>query len=327
MLKVKTTLLVVLSLIILIMPSLPGLAQDATRQAQNTSIKDDKNKKTYTGTPVLWREPTDIESRNLLLGAGGEAMKPDLSSVTFVEEKTGGYSTKYRVRDGAGNEWIAKLGKEAQPDTAANRLLWAVGYEPEIAYLVPHLTIVGKGTFDNVRLEARPKAVKRISTWKWDDNPFKGTRELQGLKIMMALINNWDMKDANNQILASSGDTSGGELRYIISDLGGSFGKTGGFISRSRNKPSDYVKADFVKAVNGNRVDVNYGGKNKKLFGDLTVQDAKWIAGYLSRLSDEQIKDAFRAANYSPEAVEQLARAVRERIDELTKISSNVAAN
>jgi hypothetical protein len=327
MLKVKTTLLVVLSLIILTMPSLPSLAQEATRQAQNTSIKDDKNKKTYTGTPVLWREPTDIESRNLLLGAGGETMKPDLSSVTFVEKKAGGYSTKYRVRDGAGNEWIAKLGKEAQPDTAANRLLWAVGYEPEIAYLVPHLTIVGKGAFDNVRLEARPKAVKRISTWKWDDNPFKGTRELQGLKIMMALINNWDMKDDNNQILASSSDTNGGELRYIVSDLGGSFGKTGGFISRSRNKPSDYVKADFVKAVSGNRVDVNYGGKNKKLFDDLTVGDAKWIAGYLSRLSDEQIKDAFRAANYSAEDVEQLGRAVRERIDELTKISSNVAAN
>src|SRR6266542_1702234 len=322
MLKVKITLLIVLSLIILIIPGLPGLAQDATRQAQNTSIKDDKNKKTYTGTPVLWREPTDIESRNLLLGAGGERMKPDLSKVTFLEEKAGGYSKKYRVRDAAGNEWSAKLGKEAQPDTAANRLLWAVGYEPEIAYLVPHLTIVGKGTFDNVRLEARPKGVKRISIWKWDDNPFKGTRELQGLKILMALINNWDMKDANNQILASNSDTNGGELRYIISDLGGSFGKTGGIISRSRNKPSDYVKADFVKTVNGSRVDINYGGKNKKLFDNLTVQDAKWIAGYLSRLSDEQIKDAFRAANYPPEDVEQLARAVRERIDELTKIST-----
>jgi hypothetical protein len=333
MLKLKKTFFAVLSLILVIASPLPGLTHDAAGRAQDTpakqdtSVKDDKNKKTYSGTPVLWREPSDIASRNLLLGAGGETMKPDLSRVTFIEEKTGGHSAKYRVRDGAGNEWIAKLGKEAQPDTAANRLLWAVGFEPEIAYLVPHLTIVGKGTFDNVRLEARPKDVKRIGAWKWDDNPFKGSRELQGLKIVMALINNWDMKDDNNQILATRGETSGGELRYIVSDLGVSFGKTGGFISRSRNKPSDYLKAEFIRSVKGERIDLNYGGKNQKLFDDLTVQDAKWIAGYLGRLSDEQIKDAFRAANYAPEDVEHLAYAVRERIDALSRISTNIATD
>ena len=327
--KLKTTLLAIFSLILLNSSNLPGLAQDATSRAQQARVTDEKHqsKKTYSGSPMLWREPTDIESRNLMLGAGGETMKPNLSRVTFIEEKKGGYSTKYRVRDGAGNEWIAKLGKEAQTDTAANRLLWAVGYEPEIAYLVPHLTIIGKGTFDNVRLEGRPKDVKRIGIWKWNDNPFRGTPELQGLKLMMALINNWDMKDDNNQILAAPGATSGGELRYIVSDLGGSFGKTGGIISRSRNKPSDYVKAEFVKSVKGDRLDVSYGGKNKKLFDDITVQDAKWLSGRLSRLSDQQIKDAFRAANYTPQEVEQLAGAVRERIDALAKISANATAD
>ena len=315
MLKLKITLLTVLSLVLLAELSLPGQAQDK-----------DKKKVSYTGTPILWREPGDIESRNLLLGAGGEAMKPDLSSVTFLEDKPGGYSKKYLVRDAAGKEWVAKLGKEAQPDTAANRLLWAVGYETEIAYLVPSLNIIGKGTFENVRLEARPEDVKRTGEWKWEDNPFKGKPEMQGLKIMMALINNWDIKNSNNEILATKGQTTGGELRYIVSDLGGTFGKTGGFISRSRNKPSDYVKADFVKAVKGELIDFNYGGKNKKLFEDLTVQDVKWIAGLLGRLSDEQIKDAFRAANYLPEEVESLARAVRERINALTTVSPGTTA-
>lgn len=317
MYKIKITLLTILSLVLLSTFALPGAAQDD---------KDKKVKKTYTGTPVLWREPTDIESRNLLLGAGGEAMKPDLSRVTYVEQKTGGYSTKYIVRDGAGNEWVAKIGKEAQPDTAANRLLWAIGYETEIAYLAPRLSIIGKGEFDNVRLEARPKDVKRTGEWKWESNPFNGKPELQGLKIMMALINNWDIKDANNQILAMRGQTTDGELRYIISDLGGTFGKTGGFFARSRNKPSDYVKAEFVKAVKGDLIDFNYGGKNQKMFEDLKVQDAKWIATWLGRLSDEQIKDAFRAANYKPEEVEALAQAVRERIEGLKKVSATATA-
>ena len=298
--------------LVLVGSSIPVLAQD----------KDKNKKKEYSGTPVFWHEPTDIASRNLLIGAGGDEMKPDLSRVTFIEQKEGGYSTKYRVKDAAGNEWIAKIGKEAQPDTAANRLLWALGYETEIAYLVPKLTIEGKGEFENVRLEARPNDVKRIGKWKWEDNPFKGTPAFQGLKILMVMINNWDMKDDNNEILAERGATDGrGQLRYIISDLGGTFGKTGGVISRSRNKPSDYVKADFIEKVKGDTIDFNYGGKNKKLFENITVADARWLSNWLGQLTDEQIKDAFRAANYSAEDVDSLTAAFKERTTTLSNIT------
>lgn len=315
MTKPKITLLTILSLVILSAATFPAYSQ-----------KKEKKQVVYSGTPVLWRAPEDIETRNLLLGPGGESMKPDLSRVTFIEDKSGGYSKKYRVKDAAGNEWVAKLGKEAQPDTAANRLLWAVGYEPEIAYLVPSLTIEGKGKFENVRLEARPKNVKRNGNWMWANNPFIGKPELQGLKIMMALINNWDLKDDNNEILVAKGEPNS-EQRHIISDLGGSFGKTGGFFSRSRNEPEDYVKAEFVKAVRGDVIDFNYGGKNQKLFENVTVADAKWLVSWLTRLSDEQLKDAFRAANYAPAEVDQLAGAVRARINALANLSSSQAAN
>ncbi|HKO99166.1 MAG TPA: hypothetical protein VJU86_19360 [Pyrinomonadaceae bacterium] len=312
MLKAKMRLLTILSLVLFAAASFPT-------QAQDSKNKDQKEKKVYTGTPVLWREPVDIASRNLLVGAGGEAMKPDLSRVTFVEVKTGGWSTKYRVNDGKGDEWVAKLSKEAQPETAANRLLWAIGYETEIAHLVPELVIQGKGTFKNVKLEARPKDVKRDGLWEWANNPFVGKQEFQGLKIMMVLINNWDMKDDNNAILVTKGVTDS-ERRFIVSDLGATFGKTGGIISRSRNKPSDYVKAEFLNGVKGNVVDFNYGGKMGKVFEGITVADAKWLASWLSKLSDEQLKDAFRAANYTPSEVDQLAAAVRARINALANL-------
>jgi len=302
---------------ILLLVSLPLSAA-----AQNKD-KDKKEKKALTGTAVFWRAPEDIEQRSLLLGAGGEEMKPDTSRVTFIEQKKGGYSTKYRVRDAKGNEWIAKIGKEAQPDTAANRLLWALGYETEIAYLFPKLKIEGKGEYENVRLEARPKDVKRSGNWMWENNPFMSTSEFKALKILMVMINNWDMKDDNNEILAPRGDDSGqGELRYIISDLGGSFGKTGGVISRSRNKPSDYVKADFIDGVKGDVIDFHYSGKNQKLFEGITVADAAWLNKWLSRLSDDQVKDAFRAANYTPEEVDTLATAFRARASALSNPAS-----
>ena len=290
--------------------------------------KDKKEKKPLTGTPVFWRAPEDIEQRNLLLGAGGEEMKPDVSRLTFIEQKTGGFSTKYRVKDAKGNEWIAKVGKEAQTDTAANRLLWALGYETEIAYLIPKARIEGKGDFENVRLEARPANIKRSGNWMWENNPFMNTPEFKGLKILMVMINNWDMKDDNNEILAMRGDTTGeGELRYIISDLGASFGKTGGFLSRNRNNPESYQKSDFIKKVNGEVIDFNYGGKNQKLFENLTIADAAWLSTWLKRLSDEQIKDAFRAANYTPEEVDTLAAAFRARANALANPAGSVANN
>jgi hypothetical protein len=272
------------------------------------------------GIPVLWQEPTDIASRDLYLGPGGEGMKPDLSRVTFVEQKKGGYSTKYEVTDGAGHRWVAKLGKEAQSDTAANRLLWAVGYVTEIAYLVPKVEIQGKGSLENVRFEARPENLKRIGDWKWTDNPFKGTNEFQGLKVMMLLINNWDIKDSNNKIIAQRDAENGNTLSYIISDLGGSLGKTGGVISRSRNKPEDFVKASFVEKVKNGRVDFKYGGKNKDLFNDITVEQAHWIGRLLSQLSDAQLRDAFRAANYSPEEIAYYTQALKRRIQQLVDL-------
>src|SRR3712207_2478982 len=126
----------------------------------STVIAQDKPKKKEkprpTGTPVLWRAPDDLPARNLFDGPGGARMRPDLSRVTFLKDETGGYSTKFRVRDASGREWVAKVGKEAQSETAAVRLVWAVGYMTEINYLVPRLTVEGKGTFENVRLEARP---------------------------------------------------------------------------------------------------------------------------------------------------------------------------
>jgi hypothetical protein len=253
-------------------------------------------------------------------------MKPNLRRVTFIEKKSGGYSTKYRVKDASGHEWVAKIGKEAQPDTAANRLVWAVGYETEIAYLVPRLTIQGKGTFENVRLEARPKSINRGDEWKWDNNPFTNTPQFQGLKVMMLLINNWDIKDSNNVVLAARNPSTGTpEQRYIISDLGGSLGKTGGIFSRSRNKPIDFIKSNFIESVRGDKIDFNYGGKSKSLFENITVSDAKWIGALLARLSDEQIKDAFRAANYSPDEVLAMSQAVRRRINALNDVSASLA--
>src|SRR5215210_1003803 len=287
--------------------------------------KSKKKKEAPRGTPVLWRDPGDVSALDLLNGPGGEEMKPDLSRLTFVREEKGGYSKKYRVKDGKGRVWVAKIGKEAQPETAATRLVWAAGYVTEITYLAPRATIEGKGTFENVRFEARSENVKRLDEWDWKANPFAGKRELQGLKILMALIENWDLKDSNNRVLAVSG-AGGTELHYIVSDLGATFGKTGGQkspmallrnVKGSRNEPKDYASDKFVEGVEGGMVRFNFSGKNSGLMSDIKAEDARWVGELLSRLTDKQIEDAFRAANYTDEEVRLLSAEVRRRVGEL----------
>jgi hypothetical protein len=308
-------------------PQLYALALLIIFASANFAASQDKEKKKKAipeGTPVMWREPTDIATRDLYLGAGGEQMKPDLSTVTLIKEDKSGYSTKYRVRDGSGREWVAKVGKEAQPETAAVRLMWGVGYFADTDYLVPSVRIEGLNkTLENVRFGARPKDVKRVEEWEWSNNPFIGKREFQGLKIMMALLNNWDIKDSNNTILFVRNDGGENELRYIVHDLGATFGKSGGAfwtITRSRNDPEGYVKANFIEKVKNGHVDFHYSGKRNKLFDDITVEDVKWMSRWLAQLSDRQIEDAFRAANYRAEDVHLLAGAFRERIKEMDEL-------
>jgi len=66
------------------------------------------------------------------------------------------------------------------------------------------------------------KDIKRYDVeWDWDANPFKGKPELQGLKVMAVLLNDWDLKVQNNRVLLVKNETTGNsELHYIVSDWG-----------------------------------------------------------------------------------------------------------
>jgi len=295
--------------------------------------KKKNNKETLPdGIPVLWRAPSDIAKRDLYWGQGGKAMQPDLRTVTLIKKEKGGYSTKYVVRDASGREWVAKIGKEAKGETAASRLMWAVGYFPDVNYLVPRVHVEGLNKdLQNVRFGLRPKDVKRIDGWQWKQNPFVGSREFQGMKVMMALLNNWDIKDSNNKIaVARNNKATDKELRYFVADLGGSFGKVSHIprflqFKPDRNNPKAYSQTRLVNKVKDDRVDFHYRPKRNELFKNITADQAQWINGWLSRLSDRQIEDAFRAANYSPDEVRMMSRGVRGRIRELENSSNRLA--
>ena len=324
LLRSKARSMGMLTLAAVMVFAVPVLAQKDT----------EKGKKDHKGDPtknaVLWQDG-NIADRDLYLGPGGEEMKPDLSSVTFVEKDKSGHNEKYRIKDAAGHEWVAKLGREARPEVAANRILYALGYKTEIQYLVPSMTVPGKGTWENVRLEARPENVKRLDQWKWRDNPFTGTNELQGLKIMMVFFLNWDLLDMQNKVLkVKNGDET--EHDYIISDLGATFGKVGNNnvpifyrLGRTTDKPQVWSEAGFINKVENGRIKFEFKGKSHDIMDDITVAQGRWLADRLMQITDKQLDDAFRAANYSPEEITVLSSAFKARVAELDKATAAAA--
>ncbi len=99
-----------------------------------------------------------------------------------------------------------KLGPEVKPETAATRLVWAAGYFADEDYYRPQIRVQGMkqlsrgkeyvsdgGLVREARLE-RAGDGKKSGDWSWYETRVAGTREFNGLRVMMALINNWDLK-------------------------------------------------------------------------------------------------------------------------------------
>jgi len=278
------------------------------------------------GKPVIW-QAVNIERRNLFDGPGGADMKPDLSKIEFIEREKGGHNKKYRIRDGSGRIWVAKPYTEARPETAATRILWALGYPSEINYLVPVITIPTVGKLTNVRLEARPDNIERLGRWSWKKNPFLGTDPFQGLKLMQIFLKNNDVIDVNNKIFGID-SPDGRLLEYVISDLGSTFGKSGNNdlplfyrLGRKNDSPAKWDRAGFINGVKKGRLKLSTKGiKGRSLYRDITIAQARWLAGLLGRLSERQLRDAFRAANYSPAEIELLLHGFKRRINELNRV-------
>ena len=277
---------------------------------------------------IIW-EPVDIKSRDLFRGPTSEGIVPALEKVEFIGRQPGGNNLKFRLKDANGREWVAKVADESQAEVAATRLLWAIGYRTEIDQIVQRLNIEKVGNFKNARFEARPETIKRGERWSWTNNPYAGTKEFDGLRLMMAFINNWDLKDENNIVV-----TENGKSYLMVSDLGSSFGKLArnskSRAGRSVNKPEHFAEAGFIKSVDNGVLVLDYRGKGEDFLKGIKVENARWLADLLMQLSDKQISDAFRAANYDNEDVNLLTAAVKERIaqlDRATKTQITQAAN
>jgi hypothetical protein len=296
---------------------------------------------------VLWQPPGEITLRDWVWGSGGEARAPK-SPYEYMEEDLKGTNPKIRVRDANGNQWIVKFGGENHSDVFGSRLLHALGYVTEPSYFVAGGVVTGAhdlkrakpflgkdGAFVFARFKLRDhKTLAHVDgpTWSWNDNPFVGTQELNGLKIVLMLTSNWDAKDArdgegsNTAIYSKEGSP---ETRfYAFDDWGATMGKWGGFFGRDKWDPVGYQKQTrtFVQSAAGKAFEWGYRGKHDQdITSGITVRDIKWLLTVLSRVTDEQLKAGLRASGAREPEVGVFAQSIRDRISQLQRVAGSSA--
>jgi hypothetical protein len=236
-----------------------------------------------------------------------------------------------------------KWGDEVRAEVFASRIAWAAGYLVEPTYFLKDGRIIGAkgltrakkyvtrdGTFTDARFELKEEGISRQThknSWRWDNNPFTGSKELNGLKVVVMLTSNWDPKDQRN----SSSNTAihivkkTGEVRYVITDWGATMGKWGGFFGREKWDCEGYSgqSEKFISGVKGGLVQFGYDGKRaSEMNQGIRTADVRWLMSYMGRVTDNQLRAALNASGATREEVSCFTGAIRERLNQLRSASS-----
>jgi hypothetical protein len=268
----------------------------------------------------------------------------------FLSEEEEGRSPKVMVRDGRGAVWQVKFGNEVKAEVFATQLAAALGFYADVTHYVASGRILGArglkstaehidagGRFQSACFEYRDPSLRFLkdASWTWKENPFAGTRELDGLKTLVMLLSNWDNKDASN----SSSNTGILERRagsrrewiYYVTDWGGSMGKWGRKFFHNKWDCEGFFEQseDFIKEAKADG-EVEFGfrtGNHGGAFKDeITVRDLRWVLKRLNGVTDAQLHNALRQSGATAHEAEHFAAALRIRIRQIERAASGASA-
>jgi len=293
----------------------------------------------------IWHDIHTEEANDLRYGPGGAEYVP-AAPFTFVEELTSGSHPCVAVRDGKHRLWRVKWGHEAKPEAFCVRFAAACGYFAEVTHYVASGRIEGvttlararplvapDGSFSDGRFELEDRAVRMFfdeHSWAWDDNPFVGTRQLDGLKIVVMLLSNWDSKDrrdvsrgSNTAIFEYPVSRFASEARYLITDWGGAMGKWGTtVVSRDRWDAAGFEAQTpgFIAAVRDEVVDFGYQGQRSEIGRGIPVSHVRWFYRNARRITESALRSGLLASGATDDEAARFARALMARIEALGRV-------
>jgi hypothetical protein len=283
----------------------------------------------------IWHDVHAEQANDLRYGPGGAAYVPE-PPFEFVEELLTGSHPGVSVRDRRRRLWRVKWGAEAKPEAFCVRFAAACGYFAEVTHYVANGRIDGvgvltragpmvgeDGSFTDARFELEDRSVRMLfdeHSWAWNDNPFVGTRQLDGLKIVVMLLSNWDTKDrrdvsrgSNTAIFEYPISRLSTEARYLITDWGGAMGRwdAEGFEAQTPG---------FVAGVHDGMVDFGYQGQRSEIGRGIPVAHVRWFHRKVRRITETALRTGLLASGATQEEAARFARSLIVRIEALGRV-------
>jgi hypothetical protein len=201
---------------------------------------------------------------------------------------------KYAVlKDGA--RWTGQELKTRLLDRSGDRPVYREDIESNIDYIV---TVAANVQPKNPRL-------KSIGPWDFAQLDHPELRELRGVGLLAAWVGWFDCRFDNTRlrVLKTSGDP---EIVHCISDLGGVLGETSGFVYMRGELPNAFPWRFTKPPLNQGPQRLSrplriYGYRpiaRNPAFERMTIDDARWMARLIGRLSESQILSALIASGY-----------------------------
>jgi len=293
----------------------------------------------------IWHDIHTEEANDLRYGPGGAGYVPE-PPFEFVEELLTGSHPGVSVRDRRHRLWRVKWGAEAKPEAFCVRFAAACGYFAEVTHylasgridgvnaLTRARAMVGEdGSFSDARFELEDRSVRMLFdeySWAWNDNPFVGTRQLDGLKIVVMLLSNWDTKDrrdvsrgSNTAIFEYPVSRLSTEARYLITDWGGAMGRWGTtVVSRGRWDAEGFEAQtpDFVAGVHDGVVDFGYQGQRSELGRGIPVAHVRWFYRKVRRITEPALRAGLLASGATQEEAARFVHSLIVRIEALGRV-------
>jgi hypothetical protein len=175
------------------------------------------------------------------------------------------------------------------------------------------------------RFRLKHDDLKDEGSWRWESNPFVGSRPYQGLLVALMMFNSTDLKNSNNTLYERKrGDLV--DRWYVVRDIGAALGDTDRFAPR-KGHIETFERYPFILGVNNGHVDFAYNGWYSKFVRDrVTPEDVMWITNLLAQLTEQQWRDAFRAGGFEPAVANRFIRRLREKVEEGRNLARRSAA-
>jgi hypothetical protein len=261
----------------------------------------------------------------------GASVWPRLDTCRFLDDAPSGTTPKFDCVFEGGTVLKVKYSRGPEPhaEVAATRLLAALGYAADHVRFVPRLrchgcsrhpfvamhltaplrtlglsppTISEDGFTDFAwvsverRFEAPAIETGTQEGWAWWELARSGAprTELDAFKLLAVFLAHWDNKSSNQRLVCLDGpDPNCPHPLAMMQDVGATFGPTKVTLSRWRERPIWASRRECLVSMKG----LPYNGAT---FPDARISEEgrAHLASKLTALSDEDVRDIFRAARF-----------------------------